>query len=134
MALFEYQALSEKGKKVIGTIDADNLQEAKLKLIRRQIAAIKLELLSEKKRRSSLSKSEVLQVTREISRLLQAGMPLYEALSALEEKYQGQKPHKLFLDLCDKVRSGHPLSQGLSAHPESFDLLYIGMISNAEKT
>jgi len=134
MALFEYQALNEKGKKVSGTVDADNLQEAKFKLIRRQIAAIKLEALSEKKRHLSLSKSEVLHLTREISRLLQAGLPLFEALSALEEKYQGQKPHKLLLDLCDKVRSGYPLSQGLSGHPESFDLLYIGMIANAEKT
>jgi general secretion pathway protein F/type IV pilus assembly protein PilC len=32
------------------------------------------------------------------------------------------------------VRSGYPLSQGLASHPESFDLLYVGMISNAEKT
>ncbi len=134
MALFEYKALTEKGKKITGTIDADNLHEAKLKLIRRQIVAIQLESLSEKKKRSVLSKSEVLYLTQEISRLLQAGLPLYETLSALEEKYRGQKPHNLLLDLCDKIRSGYPLSQGLSGHSQSFDLLYVGMIANAEKT
>ncbi len=134
MALFRYTAVSERGKKIRGTIDADHIQEAKLKLIRRQIAAIRLEPLSEKQMRSPLSKTDVLNLTREIARLLQAGLPLFEALSALEEKYEGQKPHKILLDLCDQVRSGKSFSQGLASHPECFDLLYVAMISNAEKT
>jgi general secretion pathway protein F len=134
MALFRYLAIGDRRKRIQGTIDADNLQEAKLKLIRRQIAVIRLDPLNEKQKRTHLSKLEVLNLTREISRLLYAGLPLFETLSALEEKYQGQKAHRLLLDLCDRVRNGHPFSQCLAAHPQSFDLLYIAMISNAEKT
>ncbi|HSX25503.1 MAG TPA: type II secretion system F family protein [Chlamydiales bacterium] len=134
MPLFRYFALSEKGKKISGTIDADNLQEAKLKLIRREVAVIKIAQLNEKQKRIQLSKSELLNLTREIARLLQAGLPLFETLSALGEKYKEQKAHRLLLDLCDKVQSGQSFSQGLAHHPESFDLLYVGMISNAEKT
>ncbi len=134
MALFRYLAVSEKGKTYRGTIDADHVQEAKLKLIRRQITAIRIEPLSEKQMRSKLSKTEVLNLTREIARLLQAGLPLFEALSALEEKYEGQNPHRILLDLCDQVRSGKSFSQGLAGHPGCFDLLYTAMISNAEKT
>src|SRR5579872_3663294 len=134
MALFRYLAISERGKKVRGTIDADHIQEAKLKLVRRQIAAIQIEPLSEKQKRSHLSKTDVLNLTREISRLLQAGLPLFEALSALEEKYEGQKPHRILLDLCDQVKSGKSFSQGLAGHPECFDILYVAMVSNAEKT
>jgi len=134
MPLFRYQALSGQGKKISGTIDADHLQEAKLKLLRRQIAAIGIEPLQEKQNHSRLSKIEILNLTREVARLLQAGLPLFETLSALEEKYRGQKVHRLVLDLCDKVRSGKPFSEGLASHPEVFDLLYCAMISNAEKT
>lgn len=134
MPLYQYKAVSEKGKKVSGSIDADSLLDAKQKLVRRQVAVLKVDLLSEKQLRTVLSTKELLSLTSEIARLLQAGLPLYEALSALEEKYRGQKPHKILLDLCDKVRSGQSFSQVLGKHRESFDLLFISMVANAEKT
>lgn len=134
MALYEYRAISEKGKKYKATIDAESLQDAKLKLIRRQIAVLKIEALTEKQMRLSLAKSDLLNLTREIARLLNAGLPLFETLSALEEKYRGQKAHRLLLNLCDLIRSGYSFSQSLAHHPQIFDLLYISMVANAEKT
>jgi general secretion pathway protein F len=134
MSLYQYEAVSERGKKIFGSIDADNLFDAKQKLVRRQIAVLKVELLSEKQLRTALSRSELLSLTSEITRLLQAGLPLFETLSALEEKYRGQKTHKLLLDLCDQVKSGQSFSQVLRRHPASFDLLFVSMVANAEKT
>jgi general secretion pathway protein F len=134
LALYQFEAVSEKGKKIVGSIDADSLHDAKQKLVRRQVAAVKVNLLSEKQIRTVLSKKELLTLTSEIARLLQAGLPLFEALSALEEKYRGQKSHTLLLDLCDKVRSGQAFSLVLGRHKETFDLLYISMVANAEKT
>jgi len=90
--------------------------------------------VSEKEMKRPLAKREVLSLTREIARLLQAGLPLFETLSALEEKYRGQKPHTILLDLCERVKAGHPLSSALSRHSNTFDVLYISMVSNAEKT
>ena len=134
MPLFEYTAISERGKKVTATIDADSLQDAKLKLIRRQIAAVEIHSLSAKQLKDRLSKSEVLNLTRELARLLHAGLPLFEALSTLEEKYLEQKAHRILLNLADMVRTGYTFSQGLAKHPATFDLLYVSMIANAEKT
>ncbi len=134
MPLYEYLALSDRGKKIKATIDADSLQDAKLKLIRRQIAVLHIALLSGKQLKETLSKEELLNLTREMGRLLQAGLPLFETLSALEEKYRGQKAHRLLMDLCDQVKSGLSFSQGLAKHPEVFDILYISMVANAEKT
>ncbi len=134
MPLFQYQALSDHGKKFSATIDADSLQDAKLKLIRRQVPVLSISALSEKQLRERLPKKDVLNLTKEMARLLQAGLPLFETLSALEEKYRGQKPHRLLLDLCDQIRSGLSFSQGLARHPATFDLLYTSMIANAEKT
>lgn len=134
MALFRYSALSEQGKQFFGTIDADSLQEARFKLFKQKIAVLRLDLLTQKQKQIKLGKQEVLNLTRELGRLLQAGLPLFEALSALEEKYRGQKPQPLLLDLCDQVRSGKPFSEALAAHSQTFDILYRSMISNAEKT
>lgn len=134
MPLYRYEAISEEGKKISNTIDADNLQDAKLKLFRRQIAAIKIRLISPKDVKISLKKTELLQFTRELARLLQAGLPLFESLSALEEKHKENKLHTLLLDMTDRIRSGQSFSKVLSNHPYAFDLLYISMIANAEKT
>ncbi|PIS03296.1 MAG: hypothetical protein COT85_01040 [Chlamydiae bacterium CG10_big_fil_rev_8_21_14_0_10_42_34] len=134
MPLYQYKAISERGKKVTATIDADSLQDAKFKLIRRQIAVVSIGSIDEKQIKERLSREDLLNLTREISRLLYAGLALFETLSALEEKYRGQKPHRLLLNLCDLVRSGYSLSQGLAKHPQVFDLLYISMVANAEKT
>jgi general secretion pathway protein F len=134
MPLFHYKALSSEGKKIKGTIDADNLQDAKQKLIRRQIAVLEIAALGPKETQVVLSRQEVLNFTRELSRLLHAGLPLFEALLALEEKYRGQKPHRLCLDLADRVRGGNSFSVSLSAHPKCFDLLYCSMVANSERT
>ena len=134
MGLFRYEALSESGKKFIGTIDADNLQDAKFKLQRREVVVLHVSFFSQKQFGCKLSKQDVMNLTREIARLLQAGMPLFEVLTALEEKYKGQKAHHLLLDLCDQVRSGKPFSECLGRHANTFDLLYVSMIANAEKT
>jgi general secretion pathway protein F len=134
MPYYEYQALSEKGKKFKATIDAESLQDAKLKLIRRQIAVVQIEALNEKQMRDRLTKADVLNLTREIARLLHAGLPLFEALSALEEKYREQKAHRLLLNLSDLIKSGYSFSQSLAKHPQTFDVLYISMVANSEKT
>ena len=134
MPLYQYKAISQQGKKFSATIDAGSLQEAKFKLIRKQVAVFQIDLLSEKQMRDRLSKTELLNLTREIGRLLQAGLPLFETLSALEEKYRGQKAHRLLLNLADLVRSGSSFSAALSNHSQTFDLLYTSMVANAEKT
>ncbi len=134
MALFRYNALSEKGRNIRGTVDAESLQDATLKLIRRQILVVNVTSLGEKRDKGTLKLSEVLSLTRELARLLDAGLPLYECLSSLEEKYCSHKTHELLLDLCDQIRSGRPFSEALKKHKGSFDLLYRSMIANAEKT
>ena len=72
-------------------------------------------------------------LTRELSRLLEAGLPLYESLSVLEEKYRAQTAHELLLDLSDQIRAGQPFSKALEGHPCCFDVLYCSMIANAER-
>jgi general secretion pathway protein F len=134
MPLYQYQAATEKGKVYKATIDADSLQDAKLKLVRKKISAFEVIPVSKKQAKESLNRTELLNLTREIARLLQSGLPLFESLAALEEKYQGQKAGRIILDLCDQVKSGASFSYALQRHSNTFDLLYTSMVANAEKT
>ena len=134
MALFRYEAIDEAGKKINGALDAENLADAKSKLVRQAVFFIRITPLSSGLNKSALNKKEVLNMTRELARLLRAGLPLYESLSAMEEKYRGQKGQPLLLDLCEQVKRGLSFSEALSRHNRTFDLLYTAMVSNAERT
>ena len=96
--------------------------------------SVKIFSLSEKTKQSRLSDQLLVSFTRDLAQLLRAGLPLYESLVAIEEKYKTHKAHALFLDLCDKVKSGKHLSQALANYPKVFDQIYISMIASAEET
>ena len=93
----------------------------------------KLSLL-ENKKEISLNSAMLLAFTRELSQLLGSGLPLYESLLTIEEKYRRHRTHPLFLDLCDKLKSGHQLSSILKAYPKSFEAIYITLAEAGERT
>ena len=132
MALFRYQALSPLGKTLTGILHAHDLAEAKASLLRQKQTLLSIQPFVLRSS-SHLSKKELLLLTRELHRLLHEGLPLFEALSILEEKYTNQKPHPILLDLCHRVQSGEPFSRALAAHAGTFDLLYSAMVAHAEK-
>lgn len=134
MPLFKYEAFDALGKQIKGMVDAENPNDAKQKLHRQSIYIVSVKTAQFQKEKSLLKKSEVLNFTRELYRLLKAGLPLYESLSAMEEKYRGSPAQRLLLDLCENVRAGHLFSSILARHKKTFDLLYVAMIANAEKT
>ncbi len=133
MALFEYTELLEGGKKKTGVIDADTLLSAKTKLRQMRVIVTKISL-AKKKRRSFFSKTLLINFTREVMQLLSSGLPLYESLLTIEEKYKNHKAHAIFLDLCDKVKGGSKFSKALASHPIIFDQLYVSMVEAGENT
>jgi general secretion pathway protein F len=133
MPLFQYGAISLDGKKIRGVIDADSLDQAKERLRTREVIVTEMKL-SEKEGKIALGSETVIHFTRDLSGLLRSGLPLYESLLTIEEKYRSHKYHFLFLDLCDQIKQGKSLSQALSVYPNSFNSVYISMIASGEST
>jgi general secretion pathway protein F len=133
MALFQYLAVDETGKKIKGIIEAEHKEEAEHLLHKKNVALTYLELYS-KASKTKLTKKEVLSFTEELSKLLQASLPLYDALTALKDKYENHKIYPLILDLSDQIKRGSNFSKALSTYPDNFDFVYCSMIANAEKT
>lgn len=134
MPLYRYKALSEQGRKISGVIDADSFITAKERLRKEQVMVTDLEALEEKRKEISLPPPLLLDFTRALGQLLRAGLPLYESLVTIEEKYRKHKVHALFLDICDHLKCGSSLSAALKLYPKSFDEVYISMVKAAEQT
>jgi general secretion pathway protein F len=134
MSLFRYIVLKENGQKIKGVINADSLLQAKERLRYQYSIILELKPTDNSTKEPTLSSSQLLDFTRMLSQLLKAGLPLYESLLSLEEKYKGHKMHSLFLDLCDRLKGGMPLSEALSRYPKTFSGIYICMVKVAEQS
>ncbi|MEM8629160.1 MAG: type II secretion system F family protein [Chlamydiota bacterium] len=133
MPLYEYQAVAGNGEKKRGYVNADTLPDAKGKLSKTNLLVWNIREYKQSQH-VHWKRKEVQSFTKELAKLLQAGLPLFESLLAIEEKYQGKRTHTILLDLIESVKQGKSLSAALLLHPKTFDPLYAKMVENAEKS
>ncbi|SCC90649.1 Type IV pilus assembly protein TapC [Chlamydiales bacterium SCGC AG-110-P3] len=132
MSLFNYNAFNNTGQRVKGTIEAGSEKEAKSRLRERGLMLSGLSPATLKGRRSALHGDVLATFTVLLAQLIDAGVPLYDSLVALEEQYRGEKFHSTLTSLCDAIKEGHSLSEAMAQHPDSFDALYCSMVEAGE--
>lgn len=133
MALYQYQALDNSGKKRVGFIEATDETDAKAKLREQGLMVSSLSSKVSVSQKQNLRGEALQTFTVQLSQLVSAGVPLYQSLSALEEQYRGESFHRVILSLCDQLKAGKSLSEALAGYPKSFDRLYCSMITAGEQ-
>ena len=78
-----------------------------------------------------MSLTELSTFSRQLAELLRAGVPLTRALGSLGEE-QNEKLSKICNELSNRVASGQPMSQALTAFPQAFDDVYRAYIAAGE--
>lgn len=80
------------------------------------------------------SRFPVLLFTQELIALLDAGLPLAEALDVLAEKEPRAEIRQVLADLLAVLATGKPFSAALAAQPALFSPLYVATVEAAETT
>ncbi len=144
MAVFEYQAIARlTGKTVKGVIDAESPAAARRKLREQDLSPTHLAETFGKVEakgagdgvgatRGRISMREVSLATRQLAVLLQAGMPLVEAMGALLDQTSNQRLRRVLYDVRAKVNEGGTLADALRGHPRVFSQLYVNMVGAGE--
>lgn len=132
MPLFRYRAIRRDKKKISGHVEAATSQEAKRQLRDQGLMLVSIELGANSQKGVRLKSEALGTFTLQLSQLLEAGMPLYDALRALEEQGKGEASHPILLGLCEKVRGGISLSEAMGSYPDSFDGLYRTLVGAGE--
>ena len=83
---------------------------------------------------SKVTFSDKLLFTKHLATMIKAGVPLAEALEALQEQNKNSALGKVIVNLLSSVRSGNSLAESLSKHPKVFDQFYINMVAVGEKS
>jgi len=144
MPVYEYTALDSTGKKLKGIIDASSAIAARQKLrdtnffpvdLRESVAGEKAENLAGKSVGSILKKIgpvETSAMTRQLSTLLNAGLPLVQSLTVLVNQTQNTELRKTLSQIRSEVNEGRSLSQGISGFPKVFPPYFVNMVRAGE--
>ncbi len=143
MAAFEYTALNGRGKEEKGVIEADSGRQARQILRDKGLSPLAIAITYEKKGDSknnpfaeyfkpSLSVSERALLTRQLSTLIAAGLPVEEALLAVSKQSENPKTHRMLVSVRSKVMEGFSLANAFSEFPKAFPDLYRATVSAGE--
>jgi general secretion pathway protein F len=146
MPVFQYKALDKAGKSVEGVLDADTPREAREKLRTRKVFVTEIGAVQQDKaatktgpgpaaprpRSRGKSRSQVAVMTRQLSTLLGAGLPLTEALAAVIEQTENRRLETALRDVRERIAAGASFAEALDAHPRFFTDLYVNMVRAGE--
>jgi len=79
-----------------------------------------------------ISPSGLAEFTRQVSTLINAGMPILRSLETLARQEPNPAFKAVISEISESIRSGGTFSEGLCQHPRVFDRLYINMVKAGE--
>lgn len=145
MAAFHYNALDASGKSSNGMIDADSARLARAQLRESGMFVVELNALSDSpalggtrsfklpfRKRTPLS--EVSLMLRQLATLLEAGLPLEQALSVLIEQSDNAAMRQVIAALRSEVLAGSTLARAMGKHKGTFPEIHRALIRAGEES
>jgi general secretion pathway protein F len=141
MAAFAFVALDAGGKEQRGLLEADSSRQVRQLLRDRGLAPLRIEAAVKPAAQRdgirfgggpTLKVAELALLTRQLATLLQAGMPLEEALGAVGRQAEKARVANIVLSVRSKVMEGHTLSNSMGEFPSAFPNLYRATVAAGE--
>jgi general secretion pathway protein F len=144
MGAFEYTALDPGGRSRKGVIEGDTARHVRSLLRERQLMPVTVEAVASRESRRQrgsrfgfargVSAADLSLMTRQLSTLVRAGLPLEEALLAVSQQTEKPRVQSILLGVRAKVVEGHTLATGLSDFPRVFPEIYRATVSAGEQS
>ncbi len=150
MPAFEYEALNAAGKRTRGLITADSELAARRLLRGQSLAPLSIGRADASRQtdtaadgsagastgislaRTDLSSRERMLVTRQLASLIDAGMPIAEALGLIGNQLDSHHMRRILLAVRSRVTEGERFADALAAFPKSFPPVYCALIAAGE--
>jgi type IV pilus assembly protein PilC len=134
MPTFTYTARDAKGQMQQATVEAPNRDEVMSQLKKQKLQVIKVDegAAVKKKRQGAISMRDIVIFTRQFSTMINAGLPLVQALDILSNQSENPALKDITRQVVYDVESGNTLADALRKHPKAFNELYVNMVSAGE--
>jgi type IV pilus assembly protein PilC len=133
MPAFTYTARTAAGELRTSTVEAASAQDVVNQLRRQRRTVVKVdENAKQKKVHGSIKMRDIVIFTRQFSTMINAGLPLVQALDILAKQTENKVLAATTRDIVFDVESGHTVADALAKHPKAFSDLYVNMVAAGE--
>jgi type IV pilus assembly protein PilC len=133
MPAFTYTARNAAGELKTATVEAATAQDVVAQLRRQRMTVVKVDEQSKpKKAKGGIKMRDVVIFTRQFSTMINAGLPLVQALDILAKQTENKVLAGATRDIVFDVESGHTVADALAKHPKAFTELYVNMVAAGE--
>jgi type IV pilus assembly protein PilC len=136
MPAFTYTARALNGDLRTATIDAPSRDEVIAQLRRQRLNVVKIDeaaqAANKKKGGGRISMRDIVIFTRQFSTMINAGLPLVQALDILAKQSENKALKDVTRAVVFDVESGHTVADALKKHPKAFSDLYVNMVAAGE--
>jgi type IV pilus assembly protein PilC len=135
MPAFTYTARALNGDLRTATIDAPSRDEVVAQLRRQRLNVVKIDEAAQankKKGSGRISMRDIVIFTRQFSTMINAGLPLVQALDILAKQSENKALKDVTRAVVFDVESGHTVADALKKHPKAFTDLYVNMVAAGE--
>ncbi len=144
MAAFDYQAVDSRGKNKKGVIEGDTPRHVRNLLREQGLMPIEVTPCLQKNKQKNkkslfaggkkISAAELALITRQLSTLVESGLPIEESLMAVGEQCEKNSLKSMVMAVRTKVTEGYGLAESMAEFPQVFNRLFRAMVAAGEKS
>jgi len=137
MQYFIYKAIDSYGALQRGSINASNIDDVDGRLSRQGLQLVvckpsrKILIRSP---RSSVSRKQLIDFTFHLQQMLEAGVPIIDALTEYRDAAQQQSLKAISSELLEQIEAGSSLSKACAAQSGVFKAMYTSMVQAGEES
>jgi len=133
MPTYTYTARAVNGELKTASLDAPSREEVVAQLRRQRMSVVKVDEETKKvKTRGSIKMRDIVIFTRQFSTMINAGLPLVQALDILAKQTENKVLSEVTKAVVFDVESGHTVADALAKHNNAFSDLYVNMVAAGE--
>ncbi len=138
MPIYQWVAITKRGRKLKGELDAANEKIALSQLKKRNLTVKKFKakpkdlLAGLSFMKPKVTKKDLVVFTRQFSTMIDAGLPLVQGLQILGEQSENPTFKSILKEVNRDVEGGSTLAEALKKHPEVFDTLFVNLVAAGE--
>src|SRR5437016_7857906 len=137
MPVFQYTARTLKGDLQQGEVDLPSRDDVVAHLRKNRMVVVQVrpapkQLKLSFKLGGGVKTRDVVVFTRQFATMINAGLPLVQALTILAEQTENKVLADVTRQVVYDVESGHTLADALRKHPKAFSDLFVNMVAAGE--
>ena len=143
MTAYRYQALNAAGKLIKGVLEGDSERQVRSQLRGQDMRPVEVAEANSTAESgkpgwdlslyfSRVSVGDLALITRQLATLVEANLPLDEALQAAAEQSRSSRIKGMLLQVRSRVAEGHTLAYAMTEFPSVFNEMYRAMVNAGE--